>query len=117
MARSDRNDAGGQGTEDCMPLEDIDAIDRIVHEPGRLAIMMHLWVLEEADFVYLLNATGLTRGNLGSHIAKLEEAGYVTVGKHFVGRTPRTVIALTREGRAALVGWRDTMAEVVAALG
>jgi DNA-binding MarR family transcriptional regulator len=97
-------------------LDDVEAIDRVVHEPARLMIMAHLSVLTEADFVYLLNATGLTKGNLGSHIAKLESARYVRVDKRFVGRTPRTVVALTPEGRAALAAWRDSMSVVVASL-
>ncbi len=94
----------------------VDDVDRVVHEPARLAIMAYLSVLSEADFVYLMSETGLTKGNLGSHISKLEEAGYITVDKRFVDRTPRTVLALTDEGRVALIAWRDVMAKAVAAL-
>jgi len=93
-----------------------DAIDRVVHEPARLAIMAHLAVLDEADFVYLMNETGLTRGNLSSHMTKLEDAGYVTVSKGYAGRTPRTVLALTRAGRRALADYREAMARVIASL-
>jgi DNA-binding MarR family transcriptional regulator len=93
-----------------------DAIDRVVHEPARLAIMAHLAVLDEADFVYLMNETQLTRGNLSSHMSKLEAAGYVAVEKSFVGRTPRTVLALTEAGRRALDSYRDVMARVIAIL-
>ncbi len=88
----------------------------MVHEPGRLAVLAHLAVLDEADFVYLQNETGMTRGNLGGHMAKLEGAGYVTVEKTFRHRTPRTVFALTTAGRAALLQWRDQMAGIVAML-
>jgi DNA-binding MarR family transcriptional regulator len=98
------------------PFEDVDALDRIVHEPARLAIMAYLSVLAEADFVYLMNETGLTRGNLSSHMSKLEESGYVAVEKTFVGKTPRTVLSLTGDGRRALAEWRERMAEVVEAL-
>ena len=93
-----------------------DAIDRIVHEPARLAIMAHLAVLDEADFVYLMNETGLTRGNLSSHMSKLEEAGYITVQKTFAGKTPRTLLALTNAGRRALRGYRRAMAPLLAGL-
>ena len=55
-------------------LEAIDRLDRVIHEPGRLKIMTHLYVVESGDFVYLMRTTGLTRGNLSSHMTKLEEA-------------------------------------------
>jgi len=93
-----------------------EGIDRLVHEPARLAIMAHLAVLDEADFVYLMNEIQLTRGNLSSHMSKLEGAGYVTVEKGFVGKTPRTVLSLTAAGRRALTAYRDVMADVIAAL-
>ena len=96
--------------------ESFDSIDRMVHEPARLALLAHLAVLEEADFVYLQNETGMTRGNLGGHMAKLEAAGYVAVEKTFRQRTPRTVFALTDHGRAALLQWREQMATIVAML-
>jgi DNA-binding MarR family transcriptional regulator len=91
-------------------------IDRLVHEPARLAIMAHLAVLDEADFVYLMNETQLTRGNLSSHMSKLEAAGYIAVEKSFVGKTPRTVLSLTGDGRRALAAYRDTMGSLIAAL-
>jgi DNA-binding MarR family transcriptional regulator len=96
--------------------ESFESIDRIVHEPARLSLLAHLTVLEEADFVYLQNETGMTRGNLGGHMAKLEAAGYVKVEKTYRQRTPRTVFALTDSGRAALVRWRGQMADIVAML-
>jgi DNA-binding PadR family transcriptional regulator len=88
----------------------------MVHEPARLALLAHLAVLEEADFVYLQNETGMTRGNLGGHMTKLEAAGYVTVEKTYRRRTPRTVFALTVRGREALMSWREQMAGIVAML-
>jgi DNA-binding PadR family transcriptional regulator len=78
--------------------------------------MAHLFVLDEADFVYLQNETGMTRGNLGSHMSKLEQAGYVTVEKTYRQRAPRTVFSLTEEGRQAVLRWRDDMAGIVAML-
>lgn len=96
--------------------ESFESIDRTVHEPARLSLLAHLIVLEEADFVYLQNETGMTRGNLGGHMTKLEAAGYVTVEKTYRQRTPRTVFSLTDEGRTALLGWREQMAGIVAML-
>lgn len=93
-----------------------DAVDQLVHEPARLAIMARLHVLEYADFIYLMNETGLTRGNLSSHMSRLEEAGYITVAKTFEGKTPRTKLALTDHGRAALRSYRRTMESILAVL-
>jgi DNA-binding MarR family transcriptional regulator len=79
---------------------DVDlTLDRLIHEPGRLAILTVLSSVRDADFVFLQRATGLTKGNLSSHLAKLEDAGLVEVEKRFVGRKPNTKLALTAEGR------------------
>lgn len=90
--------------------------DRLVHEPSRLAIMAVLNGVEEADFLFLLEQTGLTKGNLSSHAGKLEAAGYLAVDKTFVGKVPRTVFRLTPRGRQALQRYRKHMAGVIAAL-
>jgi DNA-binding transcriptional ArsR family regulator len=73
-------------------------LDRLIHEPGRLAILTVLSSVRDADFVFLQRATGLTKGNLSSHLSKLEDAGLVTVEKRFVARRPNTRLALTDEG-------------------
>lgn len=92
------------------------APDRLIHEPGRLAVLAVLNAVEEADFQFLLNQTDLTRGNLSSHTAKLEAAGYVTIEKMFVGKVPRTVYRLTNEGQAALEAYRCHMESVLGAI-
>lgn len=74
-------------------------LDRLVHEPGRLAILTVLSSVTEADFVFLQRATGLTKGNLSSHLTKLEDADLVTIEKRFVRRKPNTNVALTPNGR------------------
>ena len=76
-------------------------IDRIVHEPARLAVMAVLYVVESADFIFLVNQTGLTWGNLSAHMSKLEEAGYIEVEKTFKGKRPNTTLRLTTSGREA----------------
>ena len=88
-------------------------IDRTIHEPARLIIMAILSAVEEADFLYLLNATGLTRGNLSSHLTRLETAGYVSIEKTFAGKMPRTIGRLTNEGRQALAAYRQQMGAVI----
>ena len=74
-------------------------LDRLIHEPGRLAILTVLSSVNDADFVFLQRTTGLTKGNLSSHLTKLEDAGLVEIRKRFVNRKPNTNVALTAVGR------------------
>jgi len=76
-------------------------VDRLVHEPARLLILSHLYVIEACDFLFMQKQTGLTKGNLSSHLAKLEDAGYVEIIKEFQGKRPRTLLRLTPSGRNA----------------
>lgn len=80
--------------------------DRLIHEPSRLAIMAVLAASEGADFTYLLNATGLTKGNLSAHLSKLEDAGYINIVKTFKGKYPNTMCSLSKQGRAAFKEYR-----------
>ncbi len=89
-------------------------VDRVIHEPARLAIMTNLFVVESANATYLLQQTGLTWGNLGSHLGKLEDAGYVTVKKGYNGRKPETTLRLTDSGREALLEYRDRLLSALA---
>ncbi|MCJ7487321.1 MAG: transcriptional regulator [Candidatus Aminicenantes bacterium] len=82
-------------------------IDRLIHEPARLALAAILSVVESADFLYLQRETGLTKGNLSSHLAKLEEAGYVAIEKTYRGRIPLTLVRLTDAGTAAYRAYRS----------
>jgi DNA-binding MarR family transcriptional regulator len=88
-------------------------VDPVIHAPARLAIMAALYVVKTADFVFLQKQTGLTRGNLSSHISKLEAAGYLTVEKKFVERVPRTLLILTESGREALRNYRRQMQQTL----
>ena len=83
--------------------------DRVIHEPARLVIAAILYAAESADFVYLLRETGLTKGNLSSHFAKLEDAGYIEIEKGFQGKIPRTSYRLTDTGRAAFSQYRERL--------
>lgn len=91
-------------------------LDRLVHEPARLAIMAVLYTVERADFLYLLHSTGLTKGNLSSHLMRLEEAGYVQISKTFRGKTPLTTCSLTDVGRRAFESYRQRLRQAVDAL-
>ena len=84
-------------------------IDRLIHEPARYTIMTYLYVVESADFLFLIKQTGLTWGNLSAHISKLEVAGYVEIKKEFLGKKPHTVASLTKQGRLAFENYRRDM--------
>jgi DNA-binding MarR family transcriptional regulator len=94
-------------------IQPIAELDRLVHEPARLMILTILYVVESADFLYLMRQTGLTRGNLSSHLSKLETAGYIDVKKEFVDKIPRTLLRLTGEGREAFQNYRQDMLQVL----
>lgn len=98
------------GNEDLQPIADL---DRSIHAPARLMILALLAVVDSADFTFLLTQTGLTRGNLSTHLSKLAEVGYVDIQKEFVDNMPRTLIRLTDEGRAAIITYRESMQQVV----
>jgi DNA-binding MarR family transcriptional regulator len=93
-------------------LRSLGEVDRLLHEPARLLIASILFSVEEADFLYLLNTTGLTRGNLSTHLSKLEEAGYVQIEKTYRGKLPRTVCRLTPDGRKAFDAYRKKLKEI-----
>jgi DNA-binding transcriptional ArsR family regulator len=83
-------------------------VDRVIHSPARLMIVALLYTLQEADFVFLQRESQLTRGNLSSHLMRLEEAGYVSIEKTFRGKVPLTLCRLTRSGRTAFETYRQT---------
>lgn len=81
-----------------MPHGDLN-FDRMIHEPGRLAIMTVLSSVNGADFTFLQQVTGLTKGNLSSHLTKLEMAELLTIEKRFVHKKSHTTASLTKLGR------------------
>ena len=90
-------------------LRSIAELDRVIHEPARLMIIALLSAVEECDFLFLLYETELNKGNLSSHLARLEEAGYVEIKKRFRGKVPQTLVRLTQSGRAAFEQYRKKM--------
>lgn len=84
------------------PFEELAGLDRLIHEPARLAILTALASCKSADFLFLQRLTGLSGGNLSSHIAKLEESGLVRIEKQFVDKRPNTRIEISEQGRKAV---------------
>ena len=97
-------------SEELHPLVDI---DRVIHAPARLMILTHLYVVEKADFIFLMRQTGLTWGNLSTHLSKLEDSGYIAIEKGFKGKKPHTAIRLTNEGRFAFRKYKKSMKQVL----
>jgi DNA-binding MarR family transcriptional regulator len=92
------------------PLADI---DQVIHAPARLMVLTYLYVVESADYVFLMRLTGLTWGNLSTHLAKLEDAGYVAIEKEFKGKKPHSTIRLTPPGRAAFRAYKRSMQQIL----
>ena len=96
------------------PANSLSEFDRLIHEPARLMIMSTLAAVESADFLYLLRETGLSKGNLSSHLAKLEDADYVAIEKTYRGKIPLTLCRLTSSGQSAFTEYRKHWKAVVA---
>ena len=94
-------------------LHPLATIDTLIHAPARLMVLTYLYVVESADYVFLMRLTGLTWGNLATHLNKLEEAGYVEVQKSFKGKKPLTTLRLTEEGRRAFRLYKESMQQVL----
>jgi len=94
-------------------LRQLSEVDRLVHEPARLMILMVLYLVQAADFTFLTNVTELTDGNLSSHLSKLDAAGYVEIEKGYAGKKPRTTVQLTDAGRRAVDDYRQTMGKAL----
>jgi DNA-binding transcriptional ArsR family regulator len=83
-------------------FEDIVSLDKLIHEPARLAILTALSGCKHADFLFLQNLTGLSKGNLSQHLTKLEQGGLLEIEKTFEGKVPRTIIRLSSKGKTAI---------------
>jgi DNA-binding transcriptional ArsR family regulator len=84
------------------PFEEMAGLDKLIHEPARLSILTALASCKSADYLFLQRLTGLTGGNLSSHLAKLEEGGLIQMEKRFVEKKPNTQVQITEVGRIAI---------------
>jgi len=92
------------------PLADL---DRIIHSPARLMMMTYLYEVESVDFIFLMRLTGLTWGNLSSHLSTLEEAEYVNIEKQFIQKKSHTMVNLTSKGRQAFKDYKQLLLQVL----
>ena len=88
-------------------------IDQVAHAPARLMVLTYLYVVESADYVFLMRMTGLTWGNLSTHLTKLENSGYIEIEKLFKGKKPHTVIHFSEQGRTAFREYKKSMQQVL----
>jgi DNA-binding transcriptional ArsR family regulator len=91
----------------------VDELDPMLHERGRLAIVSVLAAVDSIIFTELRDNLGMTDGNLSVHLQKLEEKGYVTIKKEFVGKRPQTTCSLTKAGRLAFTKYLDHLQAIV----
>ena len=102
-----------QADSDTVALHPLVGIDPIIHAPARLMVLTYLYVVDSAEFIFLLRVTSLTWGNLSSHMTKLEEAGYAEIEKRFVGKKSHTMVRLTDRGRAAFHEYKQRLQRVL----
>src|SRR5512146_3325377 len=84
------------------PFEELANLDKLIHEPARLAILSALSACESADFLSLRRLTGLSDGNLSVQLSKLEEAGRVDIQKNVVAKKPNTRVKIKKKGSSAV---------------
>ena len=109
-----REETAGSPVVDGPALE---AIDEIIHQKVRLGIMSTLMAIGSADFKLLKETLGLSDGNLSTHLAMLEEHGYVAIQKEFRGRKPHTTASPTEKGRAAFRDYLAALERIIKASG
>jgi DNA-binding transcriptional ArsR family regulator len=88
-----------------------DDLTAFLHEPARLLLLMTLAEVRKADFVFLLNTTGLSRGNLSVQMTRLQEKGLISIMKEIEGNKPRTTYEISSEGQSALAQYKQQMRE------
>ena len=94
-----------------MIIKQVIGTDKIIHEPARIVLLAILNAADQVDFTFLLNETGLSQGNLSSHLSKLESSGYIEIEKTFHKKRPRTLISMNEKGKYAFEEYLKTMRE------
>ena len=93
-------------------LHPLAEIDQVIHASARLMVLTYLYVVESTDYTFLFRLTGLTWGNLSTHLTKLEEAGYISIKKEFREKKPHSTISLTEPGRIAFREYKNNLKKV-----
>ena len=101
-----------QGQDQELKLPEVQ-IDQIVHAPARLKILALLYVVADLDYVFLKNQSGLSWGNLATHLKKLEDAEYIEIHKGYQGKKPQSTIQLTEQGRNAFQEYKRNLQQIL----
>ena len=101
------------GSREIKENHPLSEIDQVIHAPARLSILVLLYVVESLDYVFLKNQTGLSWGNLSTHLTKLENAGYVVIEKGYQGKKPQSKIELTPQGRKAFKNYKSSLQTIL----
>jgi len=96
--------------------KEIASLDKTLHEPARLSVAACLYVVQSADFVFIQSQTGMTGGNLSSHLKKMKDAGYISITKSFDDARPKTTLALTKDGRSAFESYIKAISALLKAV-
>ncbi len=115
MKVAERETRNGHDVVDTTSLTSLrlEALDDIIHQKVRLGVMSSLMASGEADFNFLKHALAVSDGNLSTHLTVLEQHGYVSVRKEFVGKKPRTTYAPTLLGRKAFEQYIEALEALV----
>ena len=97
--------------------ETLEAIDETIHQKVRLGIMSALVARGECDFRFLKDTLSVTDGNLSIHLARLEEAGYISVHKEFVKKKPHSTYTPTEKGKDAFAAYLAVLERIVQSAG
>ncbi|MEH7464103.1 transcriptional regulator, partial [Bacillus thuringiensis] len=90
-------------------MSNVNNLNDLIHAKIRLGIMSLLMIYEECDFTFLKKSLSVTDGNLGSHLKKLEDAGYVEITKTFVSKKTKTIVQITNLGADAYKEYISTI--------
>jgi DNA-binding MarR family transcriptional regulator len=94
-------------------VQTIAGLDKVIHQPARLMIVVLLYAVDQVDFPHLQDETGLNKGTLSSHLFRLKEEKYVKVLKTYRGNVPQTLVTLTRAGRKAFQQYRRKIKQAI----
>jgi len=103
----------GSDEKNLLDPKAISDLDRVIHSPTRLKILVVLVTVEEADFTFIARVANITRGNLSANLQKLEEAKFISIKKEFVDRIPKTLVKITPAGRKALADYSNKLGAVL----
>lgn len=96
-----------QMSEQYEKIQEISKLDHVIHAKARLLLMSYIYLSGRADFRFLHIQTGLTWGNLSTHMSKLEVAGYITIKKKIIQKKTYTTAYITKKGKSTFEEYKN----------